>query len=218
MFYKIYSVIIWAIVCLIILGIIQNKKYTSNKMKFWYLLSFSFLLLSFIMRIYMFLGVNLQYLYLFKHIYYLNYLATFMGIFISMFVLLRSDTLKFDYIKLMIIFSSIIFMVITCTSPIQIKLNAQLGYIMIIENPIYINLFKGVIGLMIIVSSLYILKNKCNNKMGILLIVFYAFMQLLSIFIKSNIYELMSIVEMATQLLGIVIMNYSILKFKRKKA
>lgn len=217
MFYKIYSVIIWAIVCLIILGIIQNKKYTSNKMKFWYLLSFSFLLLSFIMRIYMFLGVNLQYLYLFKHIYYLNYLATFMGIFISMFVLLRSDTLKFDYIKLMIIFSSIIFMVITCTSPIQIKLNAQLGYIMIIENPIYINLFKGVIGLMIIVSSLYILKNKCNNKMGILLIVFYAFMQLLSIFIKSNIYELMSIVEMATQLLGIVIMNYSILKFKRKK-
>lgn len=218
MFYKIYSVIIWAIVCLIILGIIQNKKYTSNKMKFWYLLSFSFLLLSFIMRIYMFLGVNLQYLYLFKHIYYLNYLATFMGIFISMFVLLRSDTLKFDYIKLMIIFPSIIFMVITCTSPIQIKLNAQLGYIMIIENPIYINLFKGVIGLMIIVSSLYILKNKCNNKMGILLIVFYAFMQLLSIFIKSNIYELMSIVEMATQLLGIVIMNYSILKFKRKKA
>lgn len=217
MFYKIYSVIIWAILCLIILGIIQNKKYTSNKIKFWYLLSFSFLLLSFVMRIYMFLGINLQYLYLFKHIYYLNYLGTFMGIFISIFVLLRSNTLKFDYIKLISIFTSVIFMFIICTCPIQIKLNTQLGYIMIIEKTIYINLFIGLIGLMIVFSSLYILKNKCNNKMGIILIFFYALMQLFSIFIKGNKYEIVSIMEMATQFLGLIVMNYGILKFKRNK-
>lgn len=194
-------------------GILKNRKFTSSKLKFWYSLSFSFILVSFLMRLYMFLVSKIQYLYLFKHIYYLNYIGIFMGALISIFIFLRSNKLKFNYIKYILLAGCIVYAISIFVNCIDIKLCGIYGYFMIFENKYYFMIFRVIFNAIMLFLSIYIIGNKFKDKLGGILVFFTAILGIVSLILQKENSTI--IMDTITQLMWIITMNYSIITFKK---
>lgn len=203
---------------LIILGAFfaldSNKKYSSSKIKLWYGISFSFIIVSFFMRLYMFVFSNLNNLYLFKHIYYLNCLGTTMGALISIFVFLRSNRLKFDYVKFIFFCVFIIYMFFMYGNAIEVKLMGQYGYFMEFTTSYYEKLFRIFFNGLVILSAIYILKTQFKDKIGGLCILICGVMGLIIVILVKN-YESIIVLSAFLQLFWIITMNYSIYRLKK---
>lgn len=197
----------------IYLGILKNKKFTSSKLKFWYSLSFSFIFISFLMRLYMFLVPKIQYLYLFKHIYYLNYIGFFMGSLISTFIFLRSNKLKFNYIKYILLIGCIVYAMYIFVNSIDIILCGSYGYFMMFENKYYFMIFEFIFNAIMLFLGIYIISNRFKDKLGGVLVLFTTTLGIISLILQKD--NLSIIMNTITQLMWIVTMNYSIITFKK---
>ncbi|WP_142414265.1 hypothetical protein [Hathewaya massiliensis] len=192
----------------------NNKKYSSARIKLWYGISFSFVITSFLMKLYMLIFSNLNNLYLFKHIYYLNYLGIVMGTLISIFIFLRSNRLKFDYIKFVFFCMFIVYMMFMYGNPIEVKLRGQYGYFMTLATPYYEELFRIIFNGLVILASIYILKTEFKDKLGGVYILTCGVIGMITSILIKN-YEVAIILRTFVQLLWILTMNYSIYKLKK---
>lgn len=202
------------IILLSLLALNQNIKYSSLKIKMWYSISLIFIVISFFMRLYMFLSPSLVNLYLFKHIYYLNYLGIIMGSFIAIFIFLRSNKLKFDYIKFMFFCTFIVYAILVYSNAIQVKLMGGYGYFMSFSTSYYQQIFKFLFTIILIILGIYIIRNKFKDRIGGSLILLCGVLGFILYALIDN-YEYIITGEALLQLIFIITINYSIIKLKK---
>lgn len=210
----IYLILLLFMLLLIYKGIRININYAPKKIKFICIGALIAMALRYVALIIFVIVRNIRYLYLLKHLYFLNLLCIPIGAFIIIYILLRNDRIKFLYMFPVSIILAVIYGFLIYRCPVRLEIDMLYGYYMeFIKNP-YIYIGYMLINVLFIVLIINIYKSNMD-KIGIVLVIISS-----TIVILETILYLIGGEIFVNLILGdilwMVTLDYAISKLKRR--
>lgn len=191
----------------------RNNKYSPVKIKILSTIVLMGMLLRYLVMLLMFMVQNIRYLYLFKPLYFLNFVCVPIIAFIIFYILMRNDKINFLYIFFIsgLLVGFYIFFIYKY--PITLKVDIYYGYfIEIMQIPyLYVIYMLFNVYAIIFVVNLY---NKNVDKKGIGLVILSASVLIIEstlLFTGKEVF--LNIV--ISDVLWILSLNYSLTKLKK---
>jgi hypothetical protein len=194
-------------------GFKKSLKNTPNKIRLICIFVFTGILLRYLCLLGLFLARNIGYLYILKPFYFLNLICIPIAALITLYILIRSDKIKFSNIFLISGVLVLIYSYLIYSKPIKIEVSLLYGYYMeFIDNP-YIYVVYMLASVLFVILTLLHLKENIY-KIGAILVVISAvgliFEGILNLSSKG-IFETLII----SDVLWIITLNYGISKLKK---
>lgn len=194
-------------------GLIKIKKNAPNKIKVVCIFVFIAAFFRYLCLLGLFFAPNINYLYIFKPMYFLNIIFIPIGALITIYILIRNDKIKFSYMFLVWGFIVLIYSYLIYVTPIRIKSSFIYGYYMeFIDNP-YIIVVYMLLNVLFIIFIWNRLKETIYFK-GKLLVIVASMCVVIEgalILCSRGIFDTLIISDM----LWMLTLNYGISKLKR---
>lgn len=190
----IYAVLL-ILVVLLLLKIFKLSFYCPKKIKTIVIIIVSVMLLRYISLITLFLSFKMQYLYLLKPVFFMNFIAVPIIAVTTLYIFLRKDNMSFSYSFIFTILLTLLYAAVMYKCTCCVKNLDYCGYTIVFKDNwvywVYIALNTFMLFL-----AMYLLNNNNINKVGIYLIIASA---------------LMTIIEMITWIIGVSLLPENII-------
>jgi len=212
----IFTYIFLLLLMLIIItnGIIFCFKYAPLKIR---ILSLFVLIASacrYITLIIFYMHKSINYLYPLRFLYFLNILYIPIMAFIILYILFRSDKIKFELIIIISVILILLFSIIFINAKINLFVSDNAFYAMTITSPIFVYAFYLIINILVMVTSIFMLNKSNINKMGVIFILLAA-----TVVVCEIILSFFGIAFLPERIIGDVLwaiaLNYALYKLKK---
>ena len=211
-----YMFLLLLMLTIIINGIIYCFKYAPLKIRILSLFILALLACRYITLIIFYIHKSINYLYSLRVLYFTNILCTPIIALIVLYILFRSDKIKF---KSIIIISSILlllFSVLIIKGSINLILSNNYLYTMIINSQSIVNVVYLIINILFVVASIFILRKSTINKIGVSLILLSSVAVTLEIVL--SFFQIALFPEkIVGDMLWVIALNYGLYELKKWK-
>jgi hypothetical protein len=202
---------------LLLKGLWEVLAFSPLKIKILASISYIGLLLRYIILLIFDLVRSSLYLYLLKPIYFLNLAFIPVIGFITYYIFSRKDKFHFNIFFPLSIVVFIFYATSIYFFPSRIAISNLYTYIILFQKPLAIYTAYMIINLFYLVASIMLLSNENSNKLGAYMMIFASFLTILETVLYLARINLLP-ENIASDIFWVISLNYSISKFKKKKA
>lgn len=210
-----YIFLLLLMIIMIINGIMFCLKYAPLKIKNLTLFVLALITLRYITLIIFYTQKSINYLYSLRFFYFTNILCIPIIAIIVIYILFRSDKIKF---KLILIISMILLVLfstfIIAWGTINLTILNNSLYTISIDSENIINIFYVIINVLFIVASMYVLNKPNINKIGVRLIILSSIVVIFEIVL--SFFGICVLPEkIVGDILWVLTLNYALYEFKK---
>lgn len=212
----IFTYIFLLLLMLIIItnGIRFCFKYAPLKIRILSLFALIALACRYITLLIFYMHKSINYLYSLRVLYFLNILCIPIMAFIILYILFRSDKIKFELIIIISFVLVLLFSIIFINAKINLFVSDNSFYTMTINSAIFVNAFYLIINILFMVTSIFILNKSNINKVGVILILLAS-----TVAICEMILSFIGIALLPEKIVGDILwaitLNYALYKLKK---
>jgi hypothetical protein len=212
----IFTYIFLLLLMLIIItnGIIFCFKYAPLKIRILSLFVLIALDCRYITLIIFYIHKSINYLYSLRVLYFINILCIPVLALIVLYILSRSDKIKFKLIIIISLILVLLFSILIINGSISLIVLNNSSYTMIINSPSFVKVIYLIINILFMVASIFILNKSNVNKRGISIILLASIVVTCEILLSFTQMSLLP-EEIVGDIFWVIALNYALYELKK---
>ena len=210
-----YPALIIISLLFIFIGIYLSWGFAPKKIKVFSIILFFLLTLRYIiLEIFIFRN-NIIFLYVFKPLFFINYLCIPMVALVSIYITMRNEKIKFSGIFPLFLVFFLLYFIVIYILPCSIKLSENYGYNIYLINSSFIKLFDVLVNVFFLVIAVNLLYKKHLDIRGIYLIIVASLLSTIEAILPINSGEIFQ-QNLLSNFIWIITFVYALNKLKSR--
>lgn len=187
---NVYVLLIIFSLFFILVGIYNSLVFAPKKIKIFSIVLCILFALRYLTLILFILVKNIVFLYIFKPIFFINYLTIPMAALTAIYIIMRNEKIKFSNIFLIFLVALVLYIILLLRISSNIEFSEYIGYRMYLLYYDYINLCIVLINVAFIVLATKLLYKRNLDRLGIYMIIISSLCSIIEVIIAISFKEI----------------------------